>query len=144
MKNVKDGRTSAKIVCCLVVIVAMGLQAGAGFTHEAMAPDMWMAPEHMAHLENPIAAEADSITRGKEIFLQNCSACHGENGEGLDAKTIGLETNPPNLKERIKMHPDGDFFWKIQAGRGEMPSFEKELTNEEIWDVINYIKKQSD
>ena len=138
-------RMTGITACCLVaVLIVMGLQAGKGVTHEAMAPDMWMAPEQDAHLENPVPAEINSIARGKEIFLQNCSACHGENAEGLDAQVVGLEKKPPNLKDGIKMHPDGDFFWKIRTGRGEMPSFEEELAEEEIWDLINYIRKEAD
>lgn len=34
---------------------------------------------------------------------------------------------------------DGEHFWKISRGRGPMPSFEKDLTVEERWHVINYI-----
>ena len=148
MNDMKKKRTIVRIAkitarCTAAVLIVMGLLVGEGLTHEAMAPDMWMAPEQEAHLENPVPAEADSITRGKEIYLQNCSACHGENAEGLDPQAVGLEKKPPNLKERISMHPDGDFFWKIKTGRGEMPSFEEELTGEEIWDVINHIKNEA-
>ena len=107
-----------------------------------MDPDMWMAPENASHALNPVPADNNSVVRGKEHFLQNCSACHGENAEGLDAEIVGLEKNPPNLKERIKMHPDGDFFWKIKEGRGDMPSFNEDLTDEQIWDVINYIRSE--
>ena len=38
------------------------------------------------------------------------------------------------------MHTDGDFFWKIQNGKGEMPSFKEDLSGNDIWNVINYIK----
>ena len=109
-----------------------------------MDPDMWMAPEKEAHLLNPVPADPDSVARGEKIFLQNCSSCHGENAEGLDAQVIGLEKSPPNVKERINMHPDGDFFWKIQEGRGDMPSFKDDLTDEQIWEVINYIRSEAE
>lgn len=137
-------RISGITACFLATaLIALGLQVREGVAHQAMAPDMWMAPEQEAHLENPVPAETSSVTRGREIFLQNCSACHGENAEGLDAQAVGLEKSPPNLKERIKMHPDGDFFWKIKEGRDEMPSFEEALTGEEIWDVINHIREEA-
>ena len=144
MKHMVNRRDVGLIICCLVVVlIAMNLQVSKGLAHKAMAPDMWMAPEQKAHMENPFPADSNSIERGKEIFLQNCSACHGENAEGLDSEAVGLKKNPPNLKEGIKMHPDGDFFWKIQEGRGDMPSFKQELRSEEIWDVINYIREES-
>lgn len=49
----------------------------------------------------------------------------------------------PNLKQRLKTHSDGDFFWKINEGRGQMPSFKDELSDEEKWYIINYIKQES-
>jgi len=122
--------------------MAMGLHANESPAHKAMDPDMWMAPEQEAHALNPVPADSNSVARGKKILLQNCSACHGENAEGLDAEIVGLEKNPPNLKERIKMHPDGDFFWKIQEGRGDMPPFKDDLTDEQIWEVINHIRSE--
>ena len=128
----------------MAVVIAMGLHVNEGLAHKSMDPDMWMAPEQQAHAVNPVPADNKSVARGKTLFLQNCSACHGENAEGLDAQTVGLEKSPPNLKERIKMHPDGDFFWKIQEGRGDMPSFNDDLTEEQIWEIINYIRSEAE
>ncbi len=133
-----------RLVFCIAVVVAMGFPADYGQAHTSMDPDMWMAPEKAAHAVNPVPADNSSVERGKKIFLQNCSACHGENAEGLDAQTIGLEKSPPNLKERIKMHPDGDFFWKIQEGRGDMPGFKEDLTDEQIWELLNYIRSETE
>lgn len=127
---------------CIIVVIALGVHANESLAHKAMDPDMWMAPEQEAHAQNPVPADNNSVARGKKVFLQNCSACHGENAEGLDAQSVGLEKNPPDLKERVKMHPDGDFFWKIKEGRGEMPSFNGDLTDEQIWEVINYIRSE--
>jgi cytochrome c5 len=133
-----------RLVCCIVTVITMGLHADKGMAHKSMDPDMWMAPEQEAHAENPVPADQGSVVRGKKLFLQNCSACHGENAEGLDAQILGLDKNPPNLKERIKMHPDGDFYWKIQEGRGDMPSFNEDLADEQIWEVINYIRSEAE
>ncbi len=33
----------------------------------------------------------------------------------------------------------GEHFWKITIGRGPMPSYQKDLTEEERWHVVNYI-----
>ena len=133
-----------RLVCCIAVFIAMGLHANEGLAHKSMDPDMWMAPEQQAHAENPVPVDKNSVVRGKKLFLQNCSVCHGENAEGLDAQSVGLEKSPPNLKEGIKMHPDGDFFWKIQEGRGDMPSFNDDLSEGQIWEIINYIRSEAE
>ncbi len=131
-------------LCCIVVVITIGILANNGLAHKSMDPDMWMAHEQEAHRVNPIQADQKSVARGRDSYLRNCSSCHGENAEGLDAQIVGLEKSPPNLKERIKMHPDGDFFWKIQKGRGDMPSFRDDLTDEQTWEVINYIRSEAE
>lgn len=103
----------------------------------------WMAPKDAAEIENPIVMDAGSTRRGKEAYLDNCAACHGENLEGLKSEDAGLDNDAPNLKQRLQTHSDGDFFWKINEGRGEMPSFKDELSDEEKWHIINYIREES-
>lgn len=103
----------------------------------------WMAPQEAAEMKTPIALEAESVRKGREIYLDKCAACHGDNAEGLEVGETGLEMETPNLKQRLKTHSDGDFFWKINEGRGQMPSFKDELSDEEKWYIINYIKQES-
>ncbi|MBT8353725.1 MAG: cytochrome c [Desulfofustis sp.] len=58
--------------------------------------------------------------------------CHGERGDGLRSNETGPQMDSPNLEKCLLTHTDGDFFWKIQNGRGDMPSFRNELSEEEI------------
>ncbi len=103
----------------------------------------WMAPQEAAEMKNPVALETESIRRGREVYLDHCAACHGENIEGVKGEESGLDIDTPNLKQRLKTHSDGDFFWKINEGRGEMPSFKDELSDEQKWHIINYIRQES-
>lgn len=100
----------------------------------------WVAPKDAAVVANPIAADAQSTARGEELFLGNCAACHGRDGGGLPTQIAGSKKGIPNLPQMLKTHSDGDFFWKIRQGKGGMPSFAEVLDQEEIWDIINYIK----
>ena len=104
----------------------------------------WMAPKDKGKRPNPIVSDTNSIKRGKIIYLDNCATCHGENIGGMKAEDTGLEMDSPDLKRRLLTHTDGDFFWKIQNGRGDMPAFKEDLTEEQIWDVINYIRSDSE
>ncbi len=104
----------------------------------------WMAPEAEGKRPNPVVYDEKSIERGKPIYFDNCAACHGENIAGMKAEDTGLQMDSPNLKKRLLTHTDGDFFWKIQNGRGDMPAFKEDLTEEQIWDVINYIRSESE
>lgn len=37
-------------------------------------------------------------------------------------------------------HSDGDFAWKIKTGKDEMPAWEDDLEEKEIWSLVNYIQ----
>ena len=100
----------------------------------------WEAPVEAARQKNPLESDTLSINTGEEIFIQYCSECHGNNAEGLKSGKTGLAKDTGNLPKRLKSHSDGDFFWKIKNGKGDMPSFKNELTEKQIWHIINYIK----
>lgn len=124
------------VATTLAISLVMYFFAAVGHGHE------WMAPQSAANRDNPIAATSSSLTKGKKLFLSNCAYCHGEDTRGMTAEEAGLDTSPPDLKKRLDNHTDGDFFWKIQQGRGEMPSFQESLSEQEIWHVINFIKSR--
>ncbi len=100
----------------------------------------WMAPENAAKIQNPTPLNQVSVSKGKEIYSNNCAYCHGDNVKGLSSKVTGLQKNTPNLIQRLKTHTDGDFHWKIGNGKNDMPSFKNDLSEKEIWDVINFIR----
>ena len=108
------------------------------FTENVLAHS-WMAPKAAADKQNPTPLSAVSINRGKAIYLESCAYCHGENLKGLKPAASGLQKDTPDLRQRLKTHTEGDFHWKIQTGKGEMPSFKEDLTDKEIWDIINFI-----
>ncbi len=101
----------------------------------------WMAPKKEAARENPKVADPESVAVGRGLFAEQCAYCHGEGAEGLPAGKTGLEMDTPNLLMSLKSHPEGDLHWKIRTGKGEMPKFGDELSDGEIWDIINYLNK---
>ncbi|MGD8366606.1 MAG: c-type cytochrome [Desulfobacterales bacterium] len=100
----------------------------------------WQAPEGAAARKNPVAADPASIQRGRTLYLENCAACHGRGAEGDGSMASALTTPPTDLVKVSGHHPDGDFFWKIETGKGAMPGFRERLAEEQIWDLVNYIQ----
>jgi mono/diheme cytochrome c family protein len=91
-------------------------------------------------MKNPVPMTKESLRKGKEIYEKQCGMCHGVNGDGKGPTAARLNPKPTNFHEHHQMEMSGcEFFWKILRGRGAMPSYKKELTEEEIWQVINYI-----
>lgn len=108
----------------------------------------WELPEDADKTKNPTPATAESIERGKALYLDqakgNCIFCHGETGAGNEANFPKLRRKPADLtnKERMTSMTDGELFWKITKGiQGIMPAGERRMKTEaERWDVVNYVR----
>lgn len=84
--------------------------------------------------ENSIKIDPNLIVNGKQVFSNNCKACHGEHGQGI----IG-----PNLTDEYWLHGGSinDIFKTIKYGvpaKG-MVSWEKNLSAKNIAELSNYI-----
>jgi mono/diheme cytochrome c family protein len=102
----------------------------------------WNAPEEAARRSNPVPEDAAAIERGQKLYAQFCANCHGQNGRGDGPLAAALNPKPANLAERAGHHTDGDFAWKIANGRGVMPAYKNQLTENQIWDLTHFIQNQ--
>jgi mono/diheme cytochrome c family protein len=110
----------------------------------APPPDEWKAPARAARKKNPIAADAASVATGKAIFVKQCLSCHGPLGKGDGPQAKDLQKKPGDLSNpKLWEQTDGALFWKISEGKKPMPTFEKLTTEEERWNVINYVRTLS-
>jgi mono/diheme cytochrome c family protein len=122
---------------CLVLGLGLITTTVLVFAHEKTG---WVAPEEAKKIKNPIKITKELIRKGKEIYEKKCALCHGDKGDGKGPTATGLNPKPTNFREHHGMEmTDGELFWKIMTGRGPMPSFKKDLSEEEIWHVINFI-----
>jgi mono/diheme cytochrome c family protein len=92
-------------------------------------------------LKSPVAYSKKSIDRGRVIFMQNCTSCHGENGKAegsLIADATDLTT--PSLYKSGTT--EGEIFHSIRDGAGDqMPAFKSQLGGEaDIWNLVNFIR----
>jgi mono/diheme cytochrome c family protein len=92
-------------------------------------------------LKSPVAYTKKSVDRGRVIFLQNCTSCHGENGKAegsLIADATDL-TTPSLYKSGTS---EGEIFRSIRDGAGDqMPAFKSQLASEaDIWNLVNFIR----
>lgn len=106
------------------------------------AADAWKAPERAAKKANPlVTASADSIAAGKKTYVKECQSCHGSKGLGDGPGAKDLAKKPRALSSpETGAQTDGELYWKITTGRKPMPTYEKTLTEEQRWQVINYIR----
>ena len=113
----------------------------------ALALLLWSrSPEPPVTADNPIPASADSLARGGDLYATNCARCHGAefDGTGPDAST--LPVSPADLVLHFPQHSDGQHFAVISNGRpaSGMPAWEGVLTEDDIWNVINYLRAETE
>ena len=98
------------------------------------------APEEAAQRRNPVTKDVAAIERGQKLYQQFCANCHGKNGQGDGPLAAALNPTPAHLAARAGHHTDGDFAWKIANGRGGMPAFKSQLTENQIWELTHFIQ----
>jgi putative copper resistance protein D len=84
-----------------------------------------------------------SIFEGKQHFERLCTACHGPGGLGDGPVAKGLPKPPANLSEpHTALHTAGDMYWWLKYGiqPSGMPGFADVLSDEDRWDVINFLR----
>ena len=104
-------------------------------------PEEWKAPARAARRKNPIPADEKSHAAGKVVYAAQCMSCHGPEGKGDGPAAKDLNPKPRNLSDpKIQEQSDGSIFWKITEGRKPMPTFDKLITEDDRWQVINYVR----
>lgn len=86
---------------------------------------------------------AISIANGATLFSENCGECHGLQGKGNGIKSRTLSTKLPDLlmEPHTVEHTPGDFYHWITYGmeNTDMPGFKEKLSNEDRWDLVNFL-----
>ncbi|QNB08883.1 cytochrome c [Herbaspirillum frisingense] len=89
----------------------------------------------------PHASTAASIVRGEQLYRSQCLACHGADGRGNTPLALSLPVAPPNLSSGLLWRRfDGDLYWSLRHGKGQMPGFAERTSVEERWALIDYMK----
>ena len=85
-----------------------------------------------------IAHQEKDIERGKKLFNQVCSACHGEAGDGQGSIVQGgAYSGVPNYKDR--QVTVGSVHFVLSHGRNAMGSYAGQLNPGDRWRVAMYV-----
>ncbi len=91
-------------------------------------------------LSNPFLPTKKNLELGKMKFLTYCSPCHGNFAQG-HSRLQGQFPNPPTLhSKKVRDWPDGRIYHVITNGQNIMPSYAAQVTRDERWAIINYIR----
>ena len=97
--------------------------------------------EEAAALGNPLPRTGAVLKRGRKLFNDYCSVCHGILGDGATTLTAAYEANPANLMaQNIVALSDGSMYSVIMNGKNSMPSYAADLSQDERWAAVHYVR----
>ena len=91
---------------------------------------------------NPLPITSALLQRGQQRFNINCSPCHGATADSNGMpKKIGAMLVIANLHDkRIVEMADGELFFVITDGRNNMGAYGANVTVEDRWAIIAYLR----
>jgi len=89
----------------------------------------------------PTRIDRRFLERGQQLFEVYCSPCHGSNGQGKTPVSQHMNHPPPSLHEKeMRALKEGEIFHVISQGEGFMPSLANQLSENERWQVVSFVK----
>jgi len=121
-----------------VIVLAVGVFVG--LSASAQQPG---GSEEGKKLKNPVASSPDSIKAGAASFGKYCKFCHNADAKG-NGPMAPKDTHPSDLTDAKwdRGSTDGEIFMVIKEGAGpkfDMKGFKSKMTDQEIWNVVNYL-----
>jgi mono/diheme cytochrome c family protein len=101
----------------------------------------WVAPKEADNVKNPLAGNTEILKYAKVIYTTYCSPCHGGKGKGDGIAAAGLAKKPADhSSDNVQKQTDGALYWMISTGRNPMPTYKAMLTDNQRWELVNYIR----
>jgi mono/diheme cytochrome c family protein len=94
---------------------------------------------------NPVKPTPESQAHAKKMYGYDCAMCHGANGNGKG--DLAGDMKPP-LKDytdpaALKDLTDGELFYVIKNGKGQMPSEGDRGKDDDIWNMVILVRSFS-
>jgi mono/diheme cytochrome c family protein len=135
----------SKTLSIVSLLFFLGCSSGAqqsSTPSKAAPPPPYTIPIEAVRQANPVKPTSESIAQGKKWYGYDCAMCHGKDGDGkgevgtdMKLKVSDL-TDPATLKDRT----DGELFYIIKNGKGDMPPEGTRLKSDELWSLVNYVR----
>jgi mono/diheme cytochrome c family protein len=105
------------------------------------AAEFKMPPE-AAKEPNPVKSSPESIAQGKKIYGYDCAMCHGAKGDGKGDLAQDMKLKLPDYRDpaSLKNMTDGELFYIIKNGKGDMPSEGDRVKTDDLWNLVNYVR----
>jgi len=139
MPDPKQPKSSRNAAILLVLLFALA----AYFAYTAFIRNTWAIPPEAKLVKNPLTI--DPAVAAKQIlpvYLDKCSECHGETGQGNGPQAKMYDPRPRMLTDapHLATVTDGELFYVISQGHKPMPSYKRKLTEDQRWQLVLLIR----
>jgi mono/diheme cytochrome c family protein len=140
------------LIFLLILLLSFALAAcgGATSTPAPSGGNSGMAypapPAEYAGKKNPMGGDAAAAEAGKQTFNIYCASCHGQSGQGDGPAAASLDPKPQDLAGHEVEMGDDYLYWRIAEGgmmepfKSAMPAWKDALSEEQIWQIISYLR----
>jgi mono/diheme cytochrome c family protein len=123
-------------------VFLFALLAFAVLAQQPATPAPVVVPADAAQMVNPVKPNVESRAKAKKMYGYDCAMCHGVTGDGkgdmvTDMKlTLKDYTDPAALKDVS----DGEMFYIIKNGKGQMSGEGDRAKADDIWNLVIYVR----
>ncbi len=139
MNNPKQPKSSRTAVILLVVLFFLA----AYFAYTAFTRNIWSIPPEAKLVRNPLTVDpAAAAKQILPVYLDKCSECHGETGQGNGPQAKMYDPRPRMLTDapHLSTVTDGELFYVISQGHKPMPSYKRKLTEDQRWQLVLLVR----
>jgi mono/diheme cytochrome c family protein len=99
-------------------------------------------PDRVPHpSEDEAGGEPPTLRAARALWTASCSGCHGRDGKGLgEARPPGVQLPDLSSEKLQNDRSDRQLALSIRDGRGMMPGFGKQLTEQGIAVLVQFIR----
>jgi len=127
-----------KVVAIVTAVFLAGAVASSVLgAQDAASP----VPPELMGKTNPVKPTPDGLAHAKKVYGYDCAICHGASGDGKGEIASSLKTPMKDFADpSVQSKSDGELFYIIQKGKGEMPPEGERGKPEDIWNLVSYLR----
>ena len=116
-------------------------QAGSQVAGQQEATEFGV-PANISSEANPVHPTSAGMALAQRMYGYDCAMCHGKDGSGKGDMAATLKTPMKDWRDpaTLKGLTDGDLFYMIKKGKGDMPGEEGRQNDEGLWNMVTLVR----
>ena len=132
----------------IALLSAIALLGAVPFLPQSAPPAKEAAlsvPADISTRTNPVHPTVAGLAQAKKMYGWDCAMCHGKEGGGDGDMASGLKAKLRDYRDpaALKGMTDGEIFYIIEKGKGEMGGEGQRAKPEEIWNMVTLVRSFS-